>query len=370
MNADLLETFLHESESTTLDFKVEQYPFSKATDIEKSELIKDLLAFVNAWRRTDAYILIGVREKGLGRHEVVGLNDTDHLPDHSLQQFVSSLTNAPVEFSYRSFEHQGKSIGVIRIPVQRRPRFLRKNYGRLEREVVYIRRGSSTERARPDEISQMGIQPEDASAPSPSLCVHWAHHEQSLVLGTDLQFDVVDLVLPRTEEIPDYEVGFAGLLNRDYYREFAEFWRAAAITETMRVAVKNNGDAVANAIRVVLTVPDPNEQIVVYDRYSEPDPPRSGSLVLPLVPKEPTQFFADREASAWSLTADFDKCRPKEEVFSWGYISIGTKTTTTVKLGVKTYCDELPSPVEQELEIRFSVKSRVVTVNELIERAP
>jgi hypothetical protein len=59
MNNELLERLLYEEESNTLDFKRDQYPFVKASDNEKSELLKDVLGFANAWRRSEAYIVIG-----------------------------------------------------------------------------------------------------------------------------------------------------------------------------------------------------------------------------------------------------------------------------------------------------------------------
>ena len=59
LDEKLLENLLHQGEGNTLDYKSQQYPFEKATVAEKSELLKDILAFANSWRRTDAYILIG-----------------------------------------------------------------------------------------------------------------------------------------------------------------------------------------------------------------------------------------------------------------------------------------------------------------------
>jgi hypothetical protein len=50
MDRNQLESLLHEDESTSLDFKRDQYPFDAATDEQKSELLKDILAFANAWR--------------------------------------------------------------------------------------------------------------------------------------------------------------------------------------------------------------------------------------------------------------------------------------------------------------------------------
>ena len=73
LTSKLVEDLLHESEGTSLDFKSAQYPFEYATDELKSELLKDVLAFANSWRRTAAYILIGVEEVKGGRSNVVGV---------------------------------------------------------------------------------------------------------------------------------------------------------------------------------------------------------------------------------------------------------------------------------------------------------
>lgn len=75
----MIDQLLFEEEGNTFDFKSEQYRFSGATDEEKVELLKDIIAFANAWRRTDAYILIGVKEVKGGRSEVVGISE--HLDD-------------------------------------------------------------------------------------------------------------------------------------------------------------------------------------------------------------------------------------------------------------------------------------------------
>ena len=79
MDLQLLESLLYQEESEALDFKIQQYPFSEATDEQKSELLKDILAFANAWRQTDAYILIGVQEVIGGRSIARGIDPNDHL---------------------------------------------------------------------------------------------------------------------------------------------------------------------------------------------------------------------------------------------------------------------------------------------------
>lgn len=47
-------------------------------------------------------------------------------------------------------------IGIIQIALQDRPIFLKHSFGKLKEREVYIRRGSSTDVADPDEIAKMG----------------------------------------------------------------------------------------------------------------------------------------------------------------------------------------------------------------------
>ena len=111
MTNELFEILLFEEEGTTIDFKKEQYRFAKASEEAKSELVKDILGFANAWRRTTAYILVGVEEIRGGKSNVIGIPASEHLDDHSLQQFINNLVNTPVRFHYRAFCHEGSRWG-------------------------------------------------------------------------------------------------------------------------------------------------------------------------------------------------------------------------------------------------------------------
>lgn len=154
MDAQLFESLLYRGESETLDFKVDQYSFEKATDEEKSELLKDILAFANAWRNSNAYILLGIHEGRGGKAAALGM--TKQLDDHAVHDFVNSKTQKPITFSYEVFPFDGKQCGIIEIPVQERPFFLVKDFGGLKANEVYMRRGSATGTAKPDEIAEMG----------------------------------------------------------------------------------------------------------------------------------------------------------------------------------------------------------------------
>src|SRR2546427_6541861 len=125
MDIHFFKTLLYRGESETLDFKVDQYAFEHATDDEKSGLLKDLLAFANTFRDSNAYILIGVQEGPNGTAIPLGISR--HLDDGQLHSFTDSKTQKPLKFSYERLSFEGKQLGVITIPLQERPLFLQSN---------------------------------------------------------------------------------------------------------------------------------------------------------------------------------------------------------------------------------------------------
>ena len=155
MNVDLFDRLLYRAEGDALHFKADQYSISGATDEEKGEFIRDILAFANSWRDTDAFILIGVKEVN-GRKAVVEGITKPHLDDDSLQQLVNAKVQKRVRFNYSGIEIEGKQCGVLQIGIQERPFFLTEKFGKLKPDVVYVRRGNSTTEAKPDEVADMG----------------------------------------------------------------------------------------------------------------------------------------------------------------------------------------------------------------------
>ena len=113
------------------------------------------------------------------RSQILGIDH--HLHDNDLQQFVNTKTQRPLTFSYSALEFEGKQIGLIHIPLQNRPLYLTKDFGKLTRNTVYIRRGSATAIATPDEIATMGIEESGAKTvrePVLSVSFHSAGQEK------------------------------------------------------------------------------------------------------------------------------------------------------------------------------------------------
>jgi len=67
IDAALVDRLLYEAESDALDFKRDQYPFVNATDAQKAELLKDILAMAKVRRFTRTASMVLKRKSAIQR---------------------------------------------------------------------------------------------------------------------------------------------------------------------------------------------------------------------------------------------------------------------------------------------------------------
>jgi hypothetical protein len=372
MDNGVFDRLLYEGESTTLDFKAAQYPFVKATDYDKSELLKDILGFANAFRRSEAYILIGVNEIQGGRADVVGIAASDHLADHSLQQFVNNLTNRPVRFHYESHNFEGNQVGVIRIEeAQARPLYLKKDYGKLRRQEVYVRRGSSTDHTKPagpDEIAAMLQGPIAGPA---ELEVEFAKVDGDDSLGTHVEWRA-ELLVYSDGEIPDYghlSPVDAYLTNKAYYREMAEYQFVRRLFRPARVVIKNIGQVPASEVRVELVLAATSGAIVIHQadmprrpqtRWMAPIPRLTRHLV-----RNPGEVTVDANSDRHRVEIDFGTLQPGRRVCSETFY-LGKKKSGEFAIDGQVFSSNLPQPIDFTLSASVNVTETRYTLIELL----
>lgn len=386
MNIDLFEQLLYEEENTTLDFKKEQYPFTKATDDEKSELLKDILGFANAWRRSEAYILIGVEDVRGGRGNVVGIPPANHLNDHSLQQFVNNLTNQPIHFHYEAFGFHGKQVGIIRIDKQTRPIYLKQDYGKLAKEKVYVRRGSSTDPTKPASLEEIAQMRAGSGQPAAELLIEFAHIERDDTLGQKIKWDaeycempetIPDLSLPRQQNA--FSIALSAIkfdpmnrTNTDFLRELAYFEFIRRLFRPIRLVVRNVGQVAANNVYTELTVPK-NIGVAVLDASEIPNPPkRQASLwntpelkgIKPAFRRDPGEVDIVKNDERFQIAIDCGDLQPGRRVWS-DVFYIGKRESGDLSLCGLIFADNLPQPKNFALTVTAVVTKTVMTVDEL-----
>jgi Putative DNA-binding domain len=368
----LFKQLLFEGESSTLDFKQQQYPFTKASKDERFELLKDILGFANAVRRTDAYILIGVEDVPGGRGNVLGIAAAEHLQDHSLQQFVNNLTNRPVRFHYEAFGFEGKQVGIIRVEQQQaRPLFLKHDYGKLRRNEIYVRRGSSTDwtkPAGPDEIAMMG---QGSATQLAELKVEFAEVDRDLSLGDAIALSVENCGMPSKASIPTVKGnpwGPASYANRYFYREFADYEFCRRLAAPVRLVIRNTGEVAADSVRVELTTGV--EEGVVVCKYLPQKPSPSvfdaglGSVRGHSFQRTAGDVSIDKNAERFLVAIECGDLQPARQVRSEVFYA-GRFTNGDVAFKGRVYAANLTHPVDLALVISFTVSHREMSFGEL-----
>ena len=139
MDNKKISILLKRDEGTKLDFKLKM---DILIESGKKELVKDICAIANS-RGGRGYIVIGVEDK---TKKIVGIN-VDDFKEEQFQQIISSRCEPPIPISIEYVVYQSKSLAIITIyDGGQKPHQLREN------GAFYIRRGSTTDTMRKDEL--------------------------------------------------------------------------------------------------------------------------------------------------------------------------------------------------------------------------
>jgi hypothetical protein len=364
------------SESDTLDFKQEQYPQANATPEQKGEFVKDILAFANAWKTSDAHIIVGVAENPGGRAKVVGVSD--HPDDAHLQQLVNGKTNVPVSFAYVPLVIDGLKVGALQISrEQQRPVFLRKKFGGVDADVVYLRRGSSTAIANPDEIARMG-EARAASLQEPEISIELGDPETRATFGA--KTTVTSKVpaeppppapmLTAAEEAMQRGLGPLGQLTSMLDRKTVqEAWlqpdpeklkayrQELALLVRLGFLVRNTGAVLVDDLRVVVEIPKLDGLRVLDELPERPRSPAEAHVSIARFALQPQRIVTRVEDAGthWEVTARIEKVQPNASAWSERFW-IGSFLPQKLDLVARAYADNLSRPIAVSLQVEIRVE--------------
>lgn len=358
---------LYRGESESLDFKSEQYVFVGGSEGKKAELLKDILAFANAWRNDTAYILIGVQETPSRKASATGISPADHIDDATLQQFVNGKTNRPVRFAYEKFEHDGRHIGIIRIAhPHARPIFLDKDYGSLKAQAVYIRRGSSTDIAGPEEIAAMGRSDVRASE-IPEIEIEFAEPRDRRRLGPEPSVTVAHLRVQESARSGSFASQPTAQETADAMQYEARLQRARDTASRagfapMGLWVENNGSVTAHDTRVSITIAKAEGLRILERRKVQPR-----SRFNPFNLRMTGDFFVTELRDCWELKLDVGKLQPKSKHFVPAVVYVDVNNPVETQVSVSVFADNLPEPITFATVLRVTVEELDVTVEDIEE---
>ena len=142
MDLQRLKFLIKQREGTKLDFKES---LNLDTESGKKEFAKDIIAIANSLGGR-GYIIVGIKDKS---KKIIGINP-DEFVEERIQQIISYRCDPPINVRVEHVLYEHCHIGVITIfKSGQKPHQMRQT------GAFYIRRGSTTDFARRDEIASM-----------------------------------------------------------------------------------------------------------------------------------------------------------------------------------------------------------------------
>jgi hypothetical protein len=353
----LLGALRYKSEGTDIDFKSAQYRFVGGNEENKAEMLKDILAIANAWRDGSGYILLGFKDQRPHPAEVVGISES--IDDAQLQQFVNSKVKPKLTFRYEEHLYEDKTVGVITIPKQKRAFYLATPYGKLKSNVVYVRRGSSTDEAEPPEITAMVLADTGRGDMRIDLSVLTPNNDNlpNTFAQSHLQF---------TESFPDYESPrrTGGLFeltsiwhdNREFWRDYAEYVRVSEGVVEMKFVLLNRSEVqLSNAKLEVFIEPLDDQSYQMLAGADLPEEPKSqwshlhGMGTLPgVMSHQNPRLVVDDAGAAPICHVRFGSLLPGEAESSSDTLAIIPLSPGKLRLRFRILASELATPHESE----------------------
>jgi hypothetical protein len=355
---DLLNMLRYKSEGTDIDFKSAQYRFNSGTEADKSELLKDILAIANSWRDGTGYILLGFKDQRPHPAEVVGIQES--IDDSRIQQFVNGKVKPKLTFRYEEHLYEEKTVGIIIIPRQKRPFYLATAYGKLKSNVVYVRRGSSTDEAEPVETIAMANEDTGRGNLKIELSLLTPENEElpNSFAHTYLQFteEFPDFVRERKPRGPFDPPEFIGLDrdNSDFWREYGEYTRVNQALIALRLVLINRSGVQLSNSKLEVTVEALDSQAVQLiagsDLPDEPEPTwniTSHLSVQDVLAKKDMKLKVDESGRTPICHIRLGSLLPGEQARS-ELLAILPQAPSRLLLRVRVLGGELATPIEEE----------------------
>jgi hypothetical protein len=375
---ELLTALRYKSEGTDIDFKQAQYRFIGGSDHEKSEMLKDILAIANAWRDGPGYILLGFKDRRPHPAQVVGI--TESIDDAKLQQFVSSKVKPKLTFRYEEHLYDGMAVGVITITKQKRPFFLVNPFGKLKKNVVYVRRGSSTDEAEPSEITDMGLADAGRGRVRLDLSVLTPSNEElpAAFVLTYMQFAerLPDYESPRQTPGP-FEMALHSSIwhdNKNFWREYAEYVRLNSALINVKFLLRNLSEVQLSNAKLEVSVDALEGQIFrMFAGADLPEQPNSQWSIdrirsMPeMLERREARLVVDEGGVAPICHVRFGSLLPGEEGRSSDTLAIVPLGPGKLRLRFRILAGELPEPQEAERMLEATGEVTPIDVDGLEE---
>lgn len=141
----LIDCIENEIESSRFDFKKDIYDFSIIES--KQDFLTDIISFANSHIEGDKYIITGVKLYPDGNRELNGITEDKIKDGADYQTLVNDNIEPNIIVDFSIIEHFGNKYGIFKVGKENkdRPYLLNKNYGKLPKSFIKIRKGQKND---------------------------------------------------------------------------------------------------------------------------------------------------------------------------------------------------------------------------------
>ncbi|MDQ6211705.1 AlbA family DNA-binding domain-containing protein [Achromobacter insolitus] len=304
---------------------------------------------------------------------------SEHIDDSRLQQFVNSKVKPKLTFRYEEHLYEGKTVGVIVIPKQKRPFFIANTFGKLKSNIAYVRRGSSTEEADPTEVAAMALADSGRGQVRLDLSVLTPENGALPEIITQ-QYLKFPLKLRDYESPPDTSGPYGMSLrahmwrdNKDFWREYAEYARVNAALIEMKFVLKNSSEtSLTNAKLEVAVEPIDGQsfQMLAGADLPEQPSPQSDAMAnfrsLPeVLERRNPRLVVDEGGMHPICHVRFGSLLPGEEGRSSDTLAVVPYEPGKLRIRLRILAGELTAPQESEHLIETTGELTSIDVEDL-----
>lgn len=170
------------------------------------------------------------------------------------------------------------------------------------------------------------------------------------------------------EEEPDGEMAWLGeRTNKDYYRDFSDFFVTDNLLKPIQLCLENKGSLGARDLYINIRFASETGDLVVLSGAAF-DSQKPQTRHDHLLWNERSRVDISKESNTYNLSFELNALQPKRSVQTDLLLYVGTTESSKVTVEATIYADSLPEPVKQELTLSFKVKKESVEAMDLLQR--
>jgi hypothetical protein len=247
----------------------------------------------------------------------------------------------------------------------------------LQANIVYVRRGSSTDLAQPDELARMGAADASSSdGQQPTLELEWADLSTQSGLGASVAVQSLVLnpqlspkaLMPRDDM---FGLALAGPFNapgESYYADLLTYVYETQLISPLGLCIRNTGDVAARNVVLTSRI-EKASNVRFYDASERPVAPSKHPYMAALAGMRPLSEHLQKRPrprvtefpTHWELTVPFGNVLPKASVWSTDVIYVGSESSIDLAVPVRVYAENLANPLSPQLVISVSSERRPMT---------